>query len=402
MIKIRPFKAFRPTRDKVNLVASRSYLTYSDETIKEKLNHNPYTFLHIINPDYICNKKSTGINKFQRVKEKFYEFVNEGILQKDKIASYYIYQKSNKQNTFTGIISSVSVKDYTNNNIKKHEQTLCKREKMFCDYLNTTGFNAEPVLLCYKPNHEINTILKKYTDSRPEYEFTTTNRALHKLWLVNTPIEIKKITNAFNKIASLYIADGHHRCASSALLAKQKKSKASQYFMSYLIDEDQINILNFNRLIKSLNKLTLQQFLNKIKQNYTISKKQEKEYTPSLHNEISMYIDKNWYSLIPNKENYNSISESLDPAILSRNILKPILNIFDERTDKNISFLNGSIPLSTIKEKIDNREYAVAFILKPISMFDIKQVADNNETLPPKSTYVEPKLRSGMTIYPIE
>ena len=402
MIKIRPFKAFRPTRDKANLVASRSYLTYSNETIKEKLNHNPYTFLHIINPDYTFNKKTTGINKFKLIKEKFNEFVNEGILKKDKVASYYIYQKSNKKNTFTGIISAVSIKDYLDNRIRKHEKTLAKREKMFCDYLDTTGFNAEPVLLSHKPNYEINNIINKYINNRPEYEFTTTNRALHKLWLVNAPIDIKKITNAFKKIEYLYIADGHHRCASSALLSKQKKSETSQYFMSYLIDENQLNILNFNRLIRSLKNLTPQQLLNKIKNNYIVTKKSVRCYTPNLENEISMYLNNQWYSLIVKKENHTSISSNLDPSILSNNILKPILNIIDERTDKNISFLNGNIPLYTIKEKVDNGEYAVAFILKPISMNSIKQVADNNETLPPKSTYVEPKLRSGLTIYPIE
>ena len=402
MIEIRPFKAFRPARDKANLVATRSYLSYSNETIKEKLDHNPYTFLHIINPDYKSNKKTKGITKFKLVKEKFNEFVKQGILKKDTSEAYYIYQKSNLSNTFTGIIGASSVKDYLNNKIKKHEQTLSKREEMFCDYLDTTGFNAEPVLLSHKPSHEIKNILKKYTETRSEYEFTTTNRSLHKLWLVNDPNDIKNITNAFTKIENLYIADGHHRCSSSALLSKKKNSKSSKYFMSYLIDEDQLNILNFNRLVKHINNLTPEELLDKIKKNYTITNKTEENYQPSLKDEISMYLDKKWYSLIANKKKETTVSESLDPSILSKNILKPILNIFDERTDKNISFLDGRIPLSEIKEKIDNGEYAVAFILKPIPMSAIKQVADNNEILPPKSTYVEPKLRSGLTIYPIE
>tara|TARA_B100001250_G_scaffold58504_1_gene45539 strand:+ start:6998 stop:8209 length:1212 start_codon:yes stop_codon:yes gene_type:complete len=402
MIKIRPFKAFRPTRDKANLVASRSYLTYSNETIKEKLDHNPYTFLHIINPDYKFNKKTTGVTKFELVREKFNEFVNAGIFKKDSVASYYIYRKITKTSTFTGIIGAAAVKDYLNNKIKKHEQTLSKRENIFCDYLDTTGFNAEPVLLSYKASHETKAILRRHTDSRPEYEFTTTNKALHELWLVNEPTDIKDITNAFKKIENLYIADGHHRCASSALLSNHKKSEASKYFMSYLIDENQLNILNFNRLVKNLNNLTPKQFLNKIRSNYTIINKAEETYTPTLQYEISMYLDNHWYSLIAKKEKYTSISSSLDPSILSRNILNPILNIIDERTDKNISFLNGSIPLCTIKEKIDNKEYAVAFILKSIDINAIKKVADNNEILPPKSTYVEPKLRSGLTIYHIE
>ena len=401
MVKVRPFKAIRPARDKANLVASRSYLTYSEATIKEKLDHNPYTFLHIINPDYNNRKKSKGIANFQLVKEKFQQFINDGILQKDTQPSYYIYQKKDKSNTFTGIIGASSVKDYINNNIKKHEQTLTKRENMFCDYLETTRFNADPVLLAHEPNKEITEILNKHIITRSEYEFTTTNKSMHKLWIVNDPEDIKIITNAFNKIENTYIADGHHRCASSALLSQNRNSTLSSYFMSYLIDENQLNILNFNRLVKHLNGLTVEQLLEKIKLKYTVTYKKEEVYSPTLKDEISMYIDGKWYSLIASGENYNSTTASLDPSILSKNILNPILNITDEKTDKNISFLEGTIPLITLKKKVDDGEYTAAFILKPISIESIKKVANNNEIMPPKSTYVEPKLRSGLTIYPI-
>ena len=402
MAIVRPFKAIRPARDKANLVASRSYLTYSDETIKEKLDHNPYTFLHIINPDYNTPKKTTGIAKFKLVKEKFQQFISDGILKKDAVESFYIYQKKNQLNTFTGIIGASSVEDYLNNKIKKHEQTLTKREKMFRNYLDITGFNAEPVLLAHEPNKEIKSILDKYTSTRSEYEFTTTNKSLHKLWIVDNASDIKMITNAFEKIENIYIADGHHRCASSALFYKDQKSELSSYFMSYLVDENQLNILNFNRLVKHLNGLTASKLLEKIKEKYTLTYKKESHYSPTLNDEISMYLEGKWYSLIANKQKYSSTAESLDPSILSKNILKPLLNILDERTDQNISFLEGTIPLSVIKAKVDSGEYAVGFILKPISITAIKKVADNNEIMPPKSTYIQPKLRSGLTIYPIE
>ncbi|MBC8300460.1 MAG: DUF1015 domain-containing protein [Pelagibacterales bacterium] len=402
MAIVRPFKAIRPARDKANLVASRSYLTYSDETIKEKLDHNPYTFLHIINPDYNTPKKTTGIAKFKLVKEKFQQFISDGILKKDAVESFYIYQKKNQLNTFTGIIGASSVEDYLNNKIKKHEQTLTKREKMFRNYLDITGFNAEPVLLAHEPNKEIKSILDKYTSTRSEYEFTTTNKSLHKLWIVDNASDIKMITNAFEKIENIYIADGHHRCASSALFYKDKKSELSSYFMSYLVDENQLNILNFNRLVKHLNGLRASELLEKIKKKYTLTYKKESPYSPTLNDEISMYLEGKWYSLIANKQKYSSTAESLDPSILSKNILKPLLNILDERTDQNISFLEGTIPLSVIKAKVDSGEYAVGFILKPISITAIKKVADNNEIMPPKSTYIQPKLRSGLTIYPIE
>ncbi len=402
MAIVRPFKAIRPERDKANLVASRSYLTYSDETIKEKLDHNPYTFLHIINPDYNMPKKTTGLAKFKLVKEKFQQFIADGILKKDAVESFYIYQKKNQLNTFTGIIGASSVEDYLNNKIKKHEQTLTKREKMFRNYLDITGFNAEPVLLAHEPNKEIKSILDKYTSTRSEYEFTTTNKSLHKLWIVDNARDIKMITNAFEKIENIYIADGHHRCASSALFYKDQKSELSSYFMSYLVDENQLNILNFNRLVKHLNGLRASELLEKIKKKYTLTYKKESPYSPTLNDEISMYLEEKWYSLIANKQKYSSTAESLDPSILSKNILKPLLNILDERTEQNISFLDGTIPLSVIKAKVDSGEYAVGFILKPISITAIKKVADNNEIMPPKSTYIQPKLRSGLTIYPIE
>ncbi len=402
MVKVRPFKAIRPARDKANLVASRSYLTYSETTIKEKLDHNPYTFLHIINPDYNSNRKATGITKFKLVKERFKQFIREDILKRDEMDSFYIYQKQDELNIYTGIIGASSVEDYLNNKIRKHEQTLTKRENMFCEYLETTGFNADPVLLAHEQNEEIKKILNKYTRNRSEYEFTTTNKSLHKLWVVNDLDDIDTIINTLDKIEKVYIADGHHRCASSALLSKQKDSESSSYFMSYLIEENQLNILNFNRLVKNLNGLTYKQLLEKIKTNYTVSfKKGIATYSPILENEISMYLNGKWYSLIANEKRYNSKTSSLDPSILSDNILRPILGIVDERIDQNISFLEGTIPLSTIKDKVDGGEYAAGFVLKPISISAIKRVADNNEIMPPKSTYVEPKLRSGLTIYPI-
>ena len=273
---------------------------------------------------------------------------------------------------------------------------------MFCKYLETTGFNADPVLLAHEPNKDNTKILNKYTKIRAEYEFTTTNKSLHKLWIVDNTDDVKNIITAFDKIENIYIADGHHRCASSALLSKNKNSNLSSYFMSYLIDENQLNILNFNRLVKHLNGLNTSQFLSQIRLNYTVIEKNKNTYSPTFENEISMYLDGLWYSLIAIKKKYNSTTESLDPTILSKKILNPILDIVDERTDKNISFLDGTIPLLKIKEKIDNGEYSCCIHTKTNLYKAIKKVADNNEFMPPKSTYVEPKLRSGLTIYPIE
>ena len=403
MAIVRPFKAIRPTRDKANLVASRSYLSYSDETLKEKLEHNPFTFLHIINPDYKDKIKLKGIEKYQVVKQKFNDFVAKGFLKKEEEDSFYIYQQTHENHTFEGIIAATSVADYLNGNIKRHEHTLTEREEMFKSYLDTTSFNAEPVLLCHQENKEINAIIQRYKATRAEYEFATTNKAVHKLWLVNNSDDINTITNSFSTINELYIADGHHRSASSALLAQNSNKANSQYFMSFLIDENQLNIINFNRLVKHTNGLTSYELITEIKKSFTIVKKGSSPYSPNLTDEISMYLRGAWYSLIalPTSIKQDCVSK-LDPAILSDNILAPILGITDEKTDKNIVFEAGTISLTEIAEKVDTDDFEVAFILKPIPINALKEVADNNLSMPPKSTYIEPKLRSGLIIYPLD
>jgi uncharacterized protein (DUF1015 family) len=403
MAIVRPFKAIRPTRDKANLVASRSYLSYSDETLKEKLEHNPFTFLHIINPDYKDKIKLKGIEKYQVVKQKFNDFVAKGFLKKEEEDSFYIYQQTHEKHTFEGIIAATAVADYLNGNIKRHEHTLTEREEMFKSYLDTTSFNAEPVLLCHQENKEINAIIQRYKATRAEYEFATTNKAVHKLWLVNNSDDINTITNSFSTINELYIADGHHRSASSALLAQNSNKANSQYFMSFLIDENQLNIINFNRLVKHTNGLTSYELITEIKKSFTIVEKGSSPYSPTLKDEISMYLRGAWYSLIalPTSIKQDCVSK-LDPAILSDNILAPILGITDEKTDKNIIFEAGTISLTEIAEKVDTDDFEVAFILKPIPINALKEVADNNLSMPPKSTYIEPKLRSGLIIYPLD
>ncbi|MBL6662529.1 MAG: DUF1015 domain-containing protein [Flavobacteriales bacterium] len=408
MAKIVPFRAIRPSRDKVSLVASRSYLSYSKEILVEKLENNPYTFLHIINPDYSAGYEvNSNDEKFKLVKEKFNSFIKEGIFKKDNSDNFYIYQKDNEDgNSFIGIIGAASVMDYQNGKIKIHEQTLQKREELFKTYLQTTGFNAEPVLLTY-PNHQsIDKIIKRYAQTRAEYEFTTTNKSQHKLWLVNDEKDIQSIEQSFSEIENLYIADGHHRFASSSLLAKESKNinnSNTQYCMSYLIAEDQLQIISFNRLLKSLNDLSDEDFLTQIKKKYQL-KEVQKALVPTQKDEISLYISKKWYSLIAKEEYVNRTHcvEKLDPAILSNNILAPILGITDPRNDKRMSFIDGTHSLEEIQQKVDSGEFKAAFLLKPISVNQIKEVADQGESMPPKSTYIKPKLRSGMLIYDFE
>ena len=412
MAEIRPFKAIRPTRDKVSLVASRSYLSYSEETLIEKLEHNPYTFLHIINPDYSDKQTEVkGKAKYPLIKKKFNKFKAEEIFIEDQRPTLYIYQQQKSEVVFTGIICASSIDDYVNGDIKIHEQTIARREEIFKDYLNTTGFNAEPVLLTYPDQNGVNGVLESYIKNRSEYEFTTTNRVLHKLWLIQDENDIQKLQDIFEKVDALYIADGHHRTASSALLCKQKReekpdftgSESFNYCMSFLIPESQLKILDFNRIVKDLNGLSTKEFIKSISKTYNIEKR-ENSFTPTKKNEIGMYIEKSWYSLTAIKSTFDRSHcvKKLDPAILSNNILSPILGIHNLRKDKRLSFIDGTLGKSALESAVDSGGYAVAFLLKPIGVQQLKDVADARESMPPKSTYIEPKMRSGLLIYSIE
>tara|TARA_Y100001954_G_scaffold181991_1_gene194073 strand:- start:12 stop:1253 length:1242 start_codon:yes stop_codon:yes gene_type:complete len=408
MIKINPFKAIRPTRDKAYLVASRSYLSYSETTLREKLLNNPYTFLHVINPEYSLDAPILhGIEKYKLVRQKYLNFRSDGTLVKDEKPCFYIYQQVTQENIYTGIIVAASIDDYLNGSIKVHENTISKREAMFSDYLEYTGFNAEPVLLTYRKIPRVNQIMNVYMQERPEYEFTSTNKVLHNLWLIDKDIDIKEIQSLFMKVDSVYIADGHHRSASSALycyrkrkqLTKIKGSEPFNYFMSFMIDYEQMRIYDFNRLVKDLNGLSIDEYLLKVGEVYNIEKKVNDK--PIQKDEIYMYLDGNWFSLIAKAHTYDASHcvDHLDPAILSKNILYPILGIKDIRNDQRIDFMDGKQGLTSLKNAVDSGDYRVAFALKPITIEQLTHVSDQNQVMPPKSTYIEPKLRSGLTIY---
>lgn len=412
MAIVRPFRAIRPIRDKVSLVASRSYLSYDEETLMEKLEHNPYTFLHIINPDYSeQGEEVKGNAKYPLVKNKFYQFQDEGVFIQDEQAHFYLYLQQKGEIVFTGIICATSVDDYLNGNIKIHEQTIARREEMFKDYLACTGFNAEPVLLTYPDHPIVEQTLQKYLNERPEYEFTTTNRSVHKLWLIQDISDVSILQESFESVESLYIADGHHRSASSALLCQQKRKENPNYTgeenynycMSYLIPESQLRILDFNRLVTDLNGLEKDSLLQAISTSYNIEVAAN-NFAPKRKDEIGMYLAGQWYSLTAQENSFNRMHcvEKLDPAILSKNILSSILGIHDLRTDKRIAFMNGTLGRTALEEAVDSGKYALAFALKPIGVDQLKAVANAHESMPPKSTYIEPKLRSGLLIYSID
>ena len=410
MARILPFKAVRPTRDKVSLIAARSYDSYSIAQREARLRDNPFSFLHIVNPGYKYDKVISGKERYSLVRNRYQEFKEDAYFVKDAQPSFYIYRIVNRDGSvFNGIVASASTQDYEDNVIKRHEETLQYKEEIFVEYLQTVGFNAEPVLLTYPDNPALAAIIKKVMKARPEYEFTTTYRDTHYLWPVSAAELVNKIQALFSNMDALYIADGHHRCSSSYLLAKKSKETNAahtgeenyNHFMSYLIPESDLKIFEFNRLVKDLNGLSKEEFLIKLDAMYRIENRGLEYYKPSKKHHFSMYLDGSFYSLYLRKDTYaiNNALDNLDTQILFKTILEPILGIKDVRNDKRIDYADGKNDLAFIKTAVDKKEFAVGFGLLPVNIEEMKLIADENLKMPPKSTYIEPKLRSGVTIY---
>jgi uncharacterized protein (DUF1015 family) len=406
MADIASFKAIRPIRDKVHLVATRPYYSYKKNVLKAKLQTNPFTFLRIINPEF-GNKIKTKPNsnkRFEMVNDRYKEFIDKKILIQEESSRIYIYRQSKHEYSCVGVIAGASIEEYLNDKIKKHEATLTHREAMFTRYLKIVGYNAEPVLITYQGNKDINSHINELLKARPEYEFTTTDNIKHELWVLSE-VETLEIQKLFKDIPSTYIADGHHRSASSARLLKngQNTFPNSKYFLSYFVEEQQLTIIEFNRLLKSLNGLTKEEFIDKLHALGEIRELKEK-VSPSQEHHINFCIDRQWYELKIQAaliDNSHPV-KCLDSSLLTELILSPILGIHDIKTSDQIDFLPGSFSIDEFEDYFAKHKFKVGFLLYPIKIQQIKNVADYGLNMPPKSTWIEPKLRSGLTIYNIK
>ena len=410
MAEIKPFKAVRPSRDKVSLVASRSYDSYTPEQREARLRDNPFSFLHVVNPGYKYAQKIEGEQRYDLVRNRYQEFKEDGVFIQEQVPCYYIYKIVNRQGvTFKGIIAAASTQDYEKDNLKKHEQTLEYKEEIFVNYLKAVGFNAEPVLITYPDNEGLDGIISSVMQTRPEYEFTTTYRDTHYLWPLSDSQLVSEISRLFEQIPKLYIADGHHRSSSSCLLAQKlakenKKHQATEpynYFMSFLIPESDLKIVEFNRLIKDLNGRSKEEFLIDLDSSFRIENRGQHFYKPTKKHHFSMYLDGEFYSLYLRKEAYqiNNALQALDTQILYKLIFEPILGIKDVRNDTRIEYSDGKKDMTHVKTMVDSKEFAVGFGMLPVTTQEMKKIADQGLKMPPKSTYIEPKLRSGITIY---
>jgi uncharacterized protein (DUF1015 family) len=406
MSKIIPFKAVRPTPDKVALVTCRNYDDYSSAELAAWLNFNPYSFLHVINPAYIYAQKITLDKRFKGVAHKYQDFKNDGIFLEEDKPVFFLYEIQTKTNSFVGIVAGTSIEDYKNNIIKKHEDTLQYRVELFKDYLHQTGFNTEPVLITYPDSSSINKWISEKKKSQPIYNYSTTNKEKHTLWKIETDLEINWLQNQFSTIPELYIADGHHRSASAELLYDEDKHLGNEnlnYFMSFLIAESNVKIYEYNRIIRDLNGYSKEDFILKLSENFIIKSKEQELWKPQSKFEFGMYLDGCFYALFykinNNSKNQNSILSNLDAQILYEKVLQPLLGIEDLRNDERIEYIPGKQSILTLKELIDEGEYEVGFMLYPSDISEIKELADNNLIMPPKSTYIEPKFRSGLMVY---
>ena len=412
MSKIIPFKAVRPTPDKVALVTCRNYDDYSPAELASWLNFNPYSFLHVINPAYMHSQKITLDKRFKNVTHKYQDFKNEGVFMEEDKPVFFLYEIQTKAQVFVGFVAGTSIDDYKKNIIKKHEDTLQYRVEYFKDYLHQTGFNTEPVLITYPDSENLDNWIAEKKKSPPIYNYATTNKEKHQLWKIDADEEIQWLQDQFEQIPELYIADGHHRSASAELLYDEDRHLGNQklnYFMSFLIAESNVKIYEYNRIIRDLNGYTKEDFLGKLAENFIIKDKEQELWKPQSKFEFGMYLDGHFYALFykqgsgvgekAKQSRQPSILENLDAQILYVKVLQPLLGIEDLRNDERIEYIPGKQSISTIKELVDEGEFEVGFMLFPSDISEIKALADNDLIMPPKSTYIEPKFRSGLMIY---
>lgn len=402
MPTILPLKTTLPAKDKVALVNCRPYEDYSVAELASQLDYNPYSFLHVVNPFYLNQQKVDAEKRLLQVNRKYKEFLNEKILHKEQKEAFYLHKIITKTHKFIGFVGGLSIDEYKQNKIKRHEDTFGYRVDLFKDYMKHAGFYTEPVLITYPDSEELNAFIKAHIKKHPYFEFATNKKETHYFWKIENPEDIKLIQNAFAQMDCLYIADGHHRTESATKLYEE--TGKNPYFMSYLIAESNLKINEYNRVIKDLNGYTQKQFLKLLTKHFHIENKGQTLYTPEEKFSFGMYLDGEFYKLElrENQVDKDNVLQSLNTQILYDFVLHPILGIEDLRTDQRIEYLSGKQSVIELKNKVDNEEFKVAFLMHKTDISEIKKIADLGLIMPPKSTYIEPKFRVGLTIFEVE
>lgn len=411
MATIKPFRGIRPPRNLVEQVASRPYDVLNSDEARAEAAGNPKSLYHIIKPeiDFPAGTDEHDERVYDRAVENFQAFRQNGWLVQDDADHYYIYAQTMDGRTQYGIVVAANVHDYVNGVIKKHELTRRDKEDDRMRHVRINNANIEPVFFAFPDNEILETIIRKVTSAEAEYDFTAPDGFGHHFWVVDDPADIAAITEAFAAMPSLYIADGHHRSAAAARVGLEKAQtdpnhtgdEEYNYFLAVAFPASHLRIIDYNRVVRDLNGLTPEQFLKALEKDFIVAPKGAETYTPAgLHN-FSLYLDGQWYSLTAREGRYDDADPIgvLDVTISSDLILRDILGIHDLRSDKRIDFVGGIRGLGELKRRVDSGEMALALALYPVSMKQLMDIADTGNIMPPKTTWFEPKLRSGLVIH---
>lgn len=410
-MKIKAFKGLRPVKDKVKQVASRPYDVLNSEEARDEAKGNSYSFLNVVKPEITLAPEIDHYSPavYEAGKSNFQKLVKDGIFFQDKEECLYIYELIMDGRSQNGIVAAASVQDYMDGHIKKHELTRPDKENDRKNHVRVSMMNAEPVFFAYPANKQLDRIVEEVKKDNPEYSFTTDDGIQHNFWVVKVVSQIATIIDAFKKMPATYVADGHHRTAAAALVghdlknenAKHTGNEAYNYFLAVHFPDNQLAIMDYNRVVKDLLNHTPESFLKALKISFTVEEKGKTAYRPAQLHEFGLYLDGNWYSLKAKSGMYNDADPIgvLDVTILSEQILKPLLNIHDLRTDKRIDFVGGMRGLKELERRVDSGEMKAAFALYPVSMKQLIDIADSGKIMPPKTTWFEPKLRSGLVVH---
>ena len=412
MATIKPFKGIRPPQNLVERVASRPYDVLNSAEARAEAEGNEMSLYRIIRPeiDFSVGTDEHEPQVYDKAAENFALFRKNGWLVQDEEESYYVYAQTMNGKTQYGLVVGAYVDDYLNGVIKKHELTRRDKEEDRMKHVRVNNANIEPVFFAYPSNAEVNAIVAKYTATNPVYDFVAEHDGFgHQFWIINDKADIARITELFAQMPALYIADGHHRSAAAALVGAEKAKQNPNhrgdeeynYFMAVCFPDDQLTIIDYNRVVKDLNGLTDEEFLAKLNVHFEVEKKGTEIYKPQALHNFSMYLSGNWYSLTAKPGTYDDHDPIgvLDVTISSNLILDEILDLRDLRSNKRIDFVGGIRGLGELARRVDSGEMRVALALYPVSMQQIIDIADSGNIMPPKTTWFEPKLRSGLVIH---
>jgi uncharacterized protein (DUF1015 family) len=414
MAIIKPFRGVRPPKELVEQVASRPYDVLNSEEARAEAGDNQKSLYHIIKPeiDFPVGTDEHDEKVYAKAVENFNKFQQEGWLVQDDKDRYYVYAQTMNGRTQYGLCVAAAVEDYMQGNIKKHELTRRDKEEDRMKHVRVNNANIEPVFFAYPHQSELDAIVSNVTKGAPEYDFVAPDGFGHHFWVINDDATINRITEIFASIPSMYIADGHHRSAAAALVGDEKRkqnpnhkgSEEYNYFLAVCFPDNQLNIIDYNRVVKDLNGLTDDQFLSALEKDFVVEEKGGDIYKPTALHNFALYLSGKWYSLTAKAGTYNDNDPIgvLDVTISSNLILDEILGIKDLRSDKRIDFVGGIRGLGELKRRVDSGEMKVALALYPVSMKQLIDIADSGNIMPPKTTWFEPKLRSGLVIHKLD